>query len=198
MEAIQAHNLYGTHNNPEAAANAERIHRAASILGAAPTVAAVALVGAVYTAPAWMPVATDALALKLETNVASGASDFLAQAYVNKGNMSKWNPVSTAAATFIGNPFMASVPGGFMNLSYRSLKGDKETPMFNSPLKLQTWKSIGLNTLGNMLGDKAGGHIRGGYGELGIHLSSQGFGEFLGQQIGDVPSGFIDDATNEK
>ena len=48
-----------------------------------------------------------------------------------------------------------------------------------------------------MLGDHSGGLIRGGYGELGIKLSENGFGEFLGQQMGDVPSAIIDNATNE-
>lgn len=129
--------------------------------------------------------------------VASGLSDFASQIYFSKGTfnqrLSDWNPVSTLSAFAFKNPAVSSIPGGIVDLSGDARGGKRD--MYNSPLKLQTWKSIMLNTLGNMAGDHIGGLIRGGYGELGIKLSENGVGEIIGQQLGDVPSTAIDENT---
>ncbi len=161
------------------------------------TTATVAVGVGIIDAPAVWSVAKAAIYPKFEFNLISGTSDFAAQMYTNSGNLKEWNVLNTIGATFSGNPFTASLPGGFFKLTYNNatLK-DRTIIQSNS---FETWKGIALNTLGNMLGDKAESLYMMKLEAKGAANSySSIFVKFAGQQTGDVPSGVVDDMTNSK
>jgi hypothetical protein len=129
----------------------------------------------------------------LEFSAASALSDFGSQMYVVNGDITKWNVAGTFGAAVFKNPLGASLPGGLFNVSYESWQ---KGTMFNNPLELQTWKSIGINTVGNMMGDHIEANVLGGMGELGVKSATKKFfGKLGSQQAGDVPSGYLDNAT---
>lgn len=155
--------------------------------------APIAAIGAVETAPVWMPVAKTAFALKAEVNFASAGSDFISQMATSTGSLSnrlnQWNPVSTAAAGMIGNPFMSSIPGGFIDLSRQATMSGTVI----KPLNANTITSIGWNTLGNLFGDHIGAKT---LSKVGAGTGEKFFGEYFGQQAGDIPSSVLDKKTN--
>jgi hypothetical protein len=99
------------------------------------------------------------------------------------------NFANTACAIFLKNPFAASVPGGIFKVSISSVFGDDK--VFNSPLEAATWKSIGLNTLGNVMGDHMSGHILGGMAELGVRSSGKIFLGSFRPTVGRRSVGFL-------
>jgi hypothetical protein len=141
---------------------------------------------AVETAPVWTPLAFEIWANK---NLISGASDFTAEMSANEWDIKRWNIASTAGATFFGNPFAASLPGGVFNISINTISGKGQ--IYQPITSLQTWKSIGWNTLGNIAGDRAEGFF---LHRVGGKIVERTFSKFVGQQAGDQPSTMLDNA----
>ncbi len=122
------------------------------------------------------------------TRIASAMSDVLAQG-THKG-VENINWMQTGSAFAIGNPFVSTLPGSFVNLSWSSI-GKRTSPIFTTP----TAKGILISTAGNMMGNAASGSFRGGMMEMGKKPNL--FFETLGQQYGHQQATYIDEKTNK-
>ena len=117
---------------------------------------------------------------------ASSISDVASQWY--SSGAKNINVVSTWSAFVLGNPFGATIPGAFFDVAYNSIVSQNK-PIIKAPDQ-NTIKSIGINTVGNMIGDRATNLLRAGFLELGIKFSA--FKGFLGQSMGDNPAAEMD------
>jgi hypothetical protein len=117
--------------------------------------------------------------------VISGLSDVMGQLVANKGDVTKINPVATVSAVFLKNPFVSAVVGSFVNLSISKIK---EGGIISNWKDWHTYKSIAVNTVGNMLGDYIGEGLK--------KASSYIFAEFTGQATVAAATVKTDDMTN--
>lgn len=119
--------------------------------------------------------------LKRGIHFTAGAVDLITQAIVNRGEITRTNFVSIASSTLIGNPFLSSVPGSFVNFS---INGGLQ---FNRVSDPDIYKSIFLNTLGNEFGTKLGEGFR-----VGSTLPG---GQFMGETLGATGASVIDEMS---
>ncbi len=92
--------------------------------------------------------------LKRGIHFTAGAVDLTTQLIINRGDITKVNFVATASSTLIGNPFLSSIPGAF---ACASISNGVEFRNVSNP---DVYKSILVNTLGNIGSDKLGGAFK--------------------------------------
>lgn len=117
-------------------------------------------------------------------HVVSGLADLTTQVIVKKGDITQINPVSTLASTLIGNPFLSTIPGAFVNLSYDKIQRQE---IFSNPADANVYKNIVFSTLGNYLGGKLGNGFESG--------STLPGGGFMGEVLGTTGIGILDEMT---
>lgn len=120
--------------------------------------------------------------MKRGIHFTAGAVDLTSQLIVNKGDITEINLVSTASSTLIGNPFLSSIPGSFASFSIG------RRPEFKSVANPDVYKSIFINTLGNVLGERLGSGFR-----VGSTLPG---GQFIGEALGATGASVIEEMSN--
>jgi RHS repeat-associated protein len=134
-----------------------------------------------FTKLRYLKYAAQLFKLKRGLHYTAGAVDLTSQAITNKGEFAKINLLSTASSTLIGNPLLSSVPGSFARFSIG--QGLELRSVYNPDV----YKSIFLNTLGNISGAKLGEEFR-----LGSTLPE---GQFIGETLGTTGASIIDEIS---
>lgn len=90
----------------------------------------------------------------------------------------KVNILATTSSTLIGNPFLSSIPGGFVDISLEN------RIQINSISDPAAYRNIFLNTLGNIMGQKLGAEAK-----VGSTLPAA---ELTGASIGSTGAAVLD------